>query len=180
MAATCLAKRGAGRPVSPPLSAAGVAILFPLAALLVGWSLLRRVERLDAEERFAASFGLGIAVLAGAQLLAFATGLPPWPVVLGVPLLAVAGGLLAGRGRARPAGSWMQPWPLALFLLAWLQLLLIEAVLPLFAGGNFFFDWWMHYDQALIFLGERDIHTVWSRVFTIASRNPLFNLAVAT
>ncbi|MFC7473834.1 hypothetical protein ACFQS7_05680 [Dankookia sp. GCM10030260] len=157
------------------MSAAGLALGFPLAASLVGWALLRRVRDLDAEERLAAALGVGIAVLAGAQFLAFATGLGQGVVVLGMALAAALAWLTAP---SPPALRW-DPWLPGLVLLAWLQILLIEAVLPGFAGGNWYFDWWMHYDAALIFLGERDPHTVWGQDFSIASRNPLFNLAVA-
>jgi hypothetical protein len=157
------------------LSAAGLALAFPMAALLVGWALLRRVRDLDAEERLAAAFGVGIAVLAAAQFLVFATGLGQGVAALGVALVAAMAWVTAP---SRPALVW-DPWLPGLVMLAWLQLLLIEAVLPGFAGGNWYFDWWMHYDAALIFLGELDPDTVWSRGFTIASRNPLFNLADA-
>lgn len=157
------------------LSAAVIALAFPLAVLLVGGGLLSRVRDLDAEERLAAALGVGIAVLAGAQFLAFAAGLGHGTVALGVALVVAAAWATAP---SRPVARW-DPWLPSLMLLAWLQLLLIEAVLPGFAGGNWYFDWWMHYDAALIFLGERDPHTVWSQGFTIASRNPLFNLADA-
>jgi hypothetical protein len=157
------------------VSAAGIALAFPMAVLLVGWALLLRVRDLDAEERLAAALGVGIAVLAGAQFLVFATGLGPVVAALGVALVAV---MAWATAPSRPAPVWDPCLP-GLVLLAWLQLLLIEAVLPGFAGGNWYFDWWMHYDAALIFLGERDPHTIWSRGFTIASRNPLFNLADA-
>jgi hypothetical protein len=96
-------------------------------------------------------------------------------VALGTALAAAAAWLTAP---SHPQAEW-DPWLPWLVLLAWLQLLLIEAVLPGFTGGNWYYDWWMHYDAALVFLGERDPHTVWSRDFNIASRNPLFNLAAA-
>jgi len=159
------------------LTAAAIALGTPLAALLVGWGLLRHVRDLDAGERFAAALPLGLAALAGGQFLGFATGLDPAQVALVVVLLAAGTGLMAG---ARPrATAVTDPWLPALFLLGYLQLLLIEAVLPLFAGGNWYFDWWMHYDAALVFLGQRDPMVGWSRDLSIASRNPLFNLAAA-
>ncbi len=85
------------------LTAAGIALAFPIAAFLVGWALLRRVGDLDAEERLAAALGVGIAVLAGAQFLAFATGLGHGPVALGVALAAATAWLTAP---SRPAAGW--------------------------------------------------------------------------
>ena len=57
------------------VSAAGIALAFPLAVFLVGGGSAARVRDLDAEERLAAALGVGIAVLAGAQFLVFAAGL---------------------------------------------------------------------------------------------------------
>src|SRR3954470_19011765 len=110
------------------LSAAAIALAFPLAAILVGWAVLRRVGDLDAEERFAAALGTGIAVIAGAQFLAFAMGLGQGAVLPGLALVAAAAWL---TGSPAQQAAWRpDPWLARLALLAWLQLLLIEAVLP--------------------------------------------------
>src|SRR4051812_14895606 len=109
--------------MSPIITAVSIAVLFPLAALFVGWGLLRPVEDLDAEERLAAAFGIGIAVIAGTQFLVFATGLQQAQLALGVPLVALVGGLAAGRRRAGSAlPQRLSPWLLLLFLLAYLQM----------------------------------------------------------
>jgi hypothetical protein len=71
-------------------------------------------------------------------------------------------------------------WPLAaLWALAYLHLLCIQALLPNYRGSDWYFDWWMHYDEALVFVGDRDVHTVWSGTYTLASRTPLYNLTGA-
>jgi Dolichyl-phosphate-mannose-protein mannosyltransferase len=166
---------------NPWLAVLGIAIGMPITAVLTGWALLCQVTALDGEERLLAAFGLGIAILAGAHFLAFTTGLDPRLVVIVAPLLIIGGSLATGwrpwatrLPAARPGAL-----PLGVFFLAYLQLLLIEVVLTQMAGGAWYYDWWMHYDEALIFLGERDLHTVWADTYTIASRNPLYNLAVA-
>src|SRR5262249_54262484 len=69
----------------------------------------------------------------------------------------------------------------ALCGLAYVHLVAIQALLPVYVGAGWFDDWWMHYDEALIFLGERSIHTTWFKddAFNLASRTPLFNLVSA-
>jgi len=55
----------------------------------------------------------------------------------------------------------------------------IQMLLPIYVGGNWFGDWWMHYDEALVFRGERGVETEWFGLYTLASRTPLFNLVGA-
>lgn len=154
------------------LTAAGLAVAFPLAALGLGLALLRRVGALDATERLAAGFALGLALLAAARFLAVATGLADGVVLAAAGLGALALGLAPAA--ARPAGA-PDPGLAPLLLLGYLQLLLIQAALPLYAGGNWYFDWWLHYATALAFLGDGAA----ADPAILAARNPLFNLAMA-
>src|SRR5438128_9607427 len=55
---------------------AGVALGFPLLAWAFGDAILGRCTRLDREERFAASFGVGFAALALCAFVAFVLHAP--------------------------------------------------------------------------------------------------------
>src|SRR5216683_5048706 len=52
--------------------------------------------------------------------------------------------------------------------------------LPIYAGGNWYGDWWEHYSIAQAYVGTAGGHdTVWFGDYTLASRTPLFSLAAA-
>src|SRR5436309_3837887 len=72
------------------LAMAGAALGFPALCFLFGWSLLGRFARLDAEERFAASWGVGFAVLAVSQFVAFVVDFPD-PRLQVVTIVAMLG-----------------------------------------------------------------------------------------
>jgi hypothetical protein len=155
---------------------AGVALAFPLVAFAFGWSVLGRFTDLDREERFAACWGVSFAVLAAQQVLAFV--LHADQALFGVMTIALMllAAALCRLGRHREPAV---PWTLAgVWVLAYLHLLCIQALLPDYRGSAWYWDWWMHYDVALVFAGDRDVHTVWTG-YTLASRTPLFNLVAA-
>jgi hypothetical protein len=181
----------------------GIALGFPLLAGLFGWSVLGRFTDLDREERFAACWGVGFAVLAARQFLSFVL-LRPEPVQTGggeswvttffyygreslfglttlLLMLLVAALCWRRRGtEPEPAAPGFRLL-LAGCALAYLHLVCIQSLLPDYRGGTWYYDWWMHYDEALVFVGERDIHTTWANnAYTLASRTPLFNLAGAS
>jgi hypothetical protein len=163
------------------LRIAGVVIGFPLVSWLFGSALLGRFTRLDREERFVTSFGVGFAAAALCAFVGFVLRAPqPWfnLAAVGVMLaIAVACRLTTPR---RPEEAAPPLWPLAaLFLLAYLHLVCIQALLPAYRGSYWFFDWWMHYDEAKIFVGDQAADTTWANGYTLASRTPLFNLATA-
>jgi hypothetical protein len=159
----------------------GVAVGFPLLAWVFGSAVLGRFTRLDREERFAASFGLGFAAVALCAFLVFVLHAPQPYFNLG------AGALMLGTAlwcrlttEDRPADGAPFPWPLAaVFALAYVHLLCLQALLPAYRGGYWFFDWWMHYNEAQIFVGDEAVTTTWANGYTLASRTPLFNLATA-
>jgi hypothetical protein len=180
----------------------GIVLDFPLIAFLFGWSVLGRFTDLDREERFTACWGVSFAALAAGQFLAFLLLRPgviqleggeSWlalfvyygresffGVTALVLMLLVAA--LCRKRRPKPEPASLGFGMLAAgCALAYLHLVCIQALLPDYRGSYWYFDWWMHYDEALVFVGDRDIHTTWaSGAYTLASRTPLFNLAGAS
>src|SRR5262249_5554069 len=125
-------RRDMGEGLVPLLRLVGVTLGFPLVACLFGWSVLGRLTRLDAEERFAASWGVGFAILALGQFLAFLLRAPqPWfnLSTLGLMLLIA----LLCRGRKEPQAAAAAP---GLWLLvacsppAYLPLVSLPPLLP--------------------------------------------------
>jgi hypothetical protein len=157
-----------------------VAVAFPLLAWVFGSAVLRRFTRLDREERFAASFGVGFAALALCAFVAFVLHAPQPHFNIAVAALMLGTALWCHLTAERRRGDTLAVWPLAaVFALAYLHLVCIQATLPAYRGSYWYFDWWMHYDEALIFVGDRPVDTSWANGYTVASRTPLFNLATA-
>lgn len=156
---------------------AAVAVGFPLGVLALGWAVLRPCS-LDAEERFAAAWGAGFAVLALLAFLAFLLGANQAAFILVGSGLVV--GLALARGRRRPGeGMTADAWRLAaLCALGYAALVGTQALLPTYEGGHWYGDWWMHYDAALVFRGQHPSTWTWGP-YNLTSRNPLFNLAAA-
>ena len=51
---------------------------------------------------------------------------------------------------------------------------------PIYAGGNWYGDWWEHYSIAQAYVRTAGGHeTVWFGDYNLASRTPLFNLVTA-
>ena len=158
-----------------------VGLGFPIVAWLFGASILGRLTNLDRVERFAASFGVSIAFLGAAQFLGFLLTAPQPYYATGVIVFMLALALLCQlTDSTKKLRDWLPPWPLAvLFFLAYLNLFCLQALLPAYRGSDWYFDWWMHYDEALIFVHKNEVTTVWAGSYTVASRTPLFNLATA-
>jgi hypothetical protein len=158
---------------------AGVVVGFPLLSWAFGSAVLGRLTRLDREERLAAGFGVGFAAQGLVAFLAFVLHAPQPYFNLGAVTLMLGTALLCRLTSARrPAEASLRPLA-ALFALAYLHLVCIQAILPAYRGSYWSFDWWMHYDEALVFVGDEPVTTVWARTYTVASRTPLFNLATA-
>jgi hypothetical protein len=158
----------------------GVAVAFPLLSWAFGAAVLRRFTRLDAEERFAGSFGVGFAAQALCAFAAFVLHAPQPLFNLAAAAVMLGAALLCRLAAPpRPAGERF-PWPMAaVFALGYLHLVCVQALLPAYRGSYWYFDWWMHYDEALLFLGGEPVNTVWANGYTVASRTPLFNLTAA-
>jgi hypothetical protein len=162
------------------LRLAGVALGFPLAAWFFGWSVLGRLKGLDRAERFAASFGVSFAVLALRQFVGFVLHAPE-PLfgltTLGLMLL-IAVLCLRRPGPDAPPGADLLPLA-GCTALGYLHLVCIQALLPVYRGSLWYFDWWMHYDVARVFLGHQSLDAAWAE-YSLPSRTPLFNLVSAS
>ncbi len=158
-----------------------VGLGFPILAWLFGASILGRLTNLDRTERFAASFGVSIAFLAGEQFFGFLLHAPqPYYAVVVIGFMLALALLCRLTDTPKKTEDWLPPWPLAaLFLLGYLNLFCIQALLPAYRGSYWYFDWWMHYDEALIFVHKNAVTTEWANGYTVASRTPLFNLTTA-
>ncbi len=164
----------------------GVAVGFPIVTFVFGWAVLAKRTDLDREERFTASWGVGFTFMAFCQMVAFMTHRDRF--VAGLLAIAAMAGIaiaVTARGRRQRGTSGSQRSepglrPLATYCgIGYLQLLGIQAVLPIYAGGAWYLDWWMHYDEALVFLGVREVGTTWVGIYTLASRTPLYNLVLS-
>ncbi|HEX5271409.1 MAG TPA: glycosyltransferase family 39 protein, partial [Gemmataceae bacterium] len=163
------------------LQIAGVVIGFPLLAWAFGSAVVARFTRLDREERFAAGFGVGFALAALCAFVAFVLHAPQPYFNLGAVALMLGFTLWCRlTTERRPEGGAAPVWPLAaLFFLAYLHLVCLQGLLPAYWGSYWYFDWWMHYNEAQIFVGDESVTTTWANGYTVASRTPLFNLATA-
>jgi hypothetical protein len=161
------------------LQIVGIVVGFHVVCFAFGWSVLGLVGGLDDEERFAASWGVGFAFFALSELLAFWAGANQalWNLgALSVALVCVALHIVR-KGRAPRPGR--VPRALAgLWALGYAHLVCVQTLLPIYVGSYWYGDWWMHYDEALIFRGAHDVYTQWAD-YNIASRTPLFNLGGA-
>jgi hypothetical protein len=157
-----------------------VAVGLPLVAWLIGSAILDWCGGLDAEERYIASWGVGIALFAGCQFVAFLLPVNQRAVngsLLGLMVL----GALYWKCRSGRQRIQIEPIPkprVLLSCLAYVHLLCIQGFLPVYAGAGWCYDWWQHYDQALVFLRERAVSTTWGP-YNITSRTPLYNLSEA-
>lgn len=157
----------------------GVVVGVPLVTVLLGRVVLGQARGLDRAERLACSWGLGFALLALGQFLAFVTRTNQTLVLVPIFLIRLAS-FVRQRGHSACSVHQEPEFPVGLFVLGQTHLVALQALLPIYIGGNWYFDWWMHYDEALIFLGLRPVDTRWAGVYTLASRTPLFNLTTAS
>ncbi len=163
------------------LKLGGVALAFPLLAWAIGTPIVGRLTQFDREERFVASFGVGFAALAVCAFTAFVLHAPQPYFNLGgaVVMLGIALWCRLTTPK-RPAETGPSTWPLAaIFTLAYLHLVAIQILLPAYRGSYWYFDWYMHYNEAQIFVGDEAVTRTWANGYTVASRTPLFNLATA-
>jgi hypothetical protein len=163
------------------LRIAGVVVGFPLGTWAFGSAVVSRFTRLDREERFAASFGVGIAAAALCAFVSFVVHAPQPLFNLAAVALMLGVALWCRLTMEKRADDGAAPlWPLAtVFVLAYLHLVCIQGLLPAYRGSYWFFDWWMHYNESQIFVGDEAVDATWANGYTVASRTPLFNLATA-
>jgi hypothetical protein len=155
-----------------------VAFGLPLLVFAFGWAVLRRARHLDAEERFATAWGIGIGVIGITQVLAFMLRAHPpllSTVVLGAMVVVTLLCYLlpaASPVRLPDCGGVAGLW-----LLGYLHILFIQVLLREYMGSFWYGDWKMHYDFAQVFLGTRSDDYAFVDQYTLASRTPLFNAA---
>jgi hypothetical protein len=159
---------------------AGVALATPLLVLVPGALAAAHLPFLRPDERSALAGGLGLGLLATSALVAHLLPAPPWTVNAALWLLIVLAGLAALRMRRLPLASSFS-WPLlGLWALFDLALVGYQGMTPIYAGGNWYGDWWEHYSIAQAYVRTAGGHeTVWFGDYNLASRTPLFNLVTA-
>jgi hypothetical protein len=160
---------------------AGIVVGFPLLAGLFGWAVLGRLSHLDRAERFAAAWGVSFAFLAASQFLSFALHAnQTWFSLASLIVMGFIAVLCRPWRTRKPADD--DPGFSFLVVacgLAYLHLLCIQALLPNYRGSSWYYDWCMHYEEALVFVGDRPVDDTWANGYTLASRTPLFNLTTA-
>jgi hypothetical protein len=152
----------------------------PFISFAFGWSILNRFTDLDHEERFASAWGVGLAILGLAEFFAFLAHARQAPFNVWVMALMGAVALVCQLGRPRITRFTADFWWLAgLWALGVAHLVVVQALLPLYVGGDWWGDWSMHYQVAQVFLGTRSDDWAFMDQYTVASRTPLFNLVAA-
>jgi hypothetical protein len=68
---------------------------------------------------------------------------------------------------------------LYVLLIYWLTLASIQLCMPIYSGSDWYGDWWLHYDVAQFYLGEKAGDTIYFGIYTVTSRTPLFNLFIS-
>lgn len=68
---------------------------------------------------------------------------------------------------------------LYVLLIYWLALVSVQLCIPIYSGSDWYGDWWLHYDVAQFYLGEKAGDTIYFGIYTVTSRTPLFNLFVS-
>ena len=68
---------------------------------------------------------------------------------------------------------------LYLLLIYWLTLVSVQLCIPIYSGSDWYGDWWLHYDVAQFYLGEKAGDSIYFGIYTVTSRTPLFNLFVS-
>ncbi len=159
------------------IAAAGSAVLFAAALLGLGWPLARRLP-LAGNEKTCASILLGYGILyLLAQVICW-TGPPAWFYKL-IPVLAL--GWLAWE--RKPLAEHLRDEKtretgLFFFLTAGWCLGFL-ALIKVYSGGFWEWDWVEHYERALFFLEHWPRNTIFIERYTLPARPPLTNLVTA-
>jgi 4-amino-4-deoxy-L-arabinose transferase-like glycosyltransferase len=158
----------------------GAVLVVPLLALVPGTLAALCLRFLSPDERAAVAGGFGFAFVGLSAFLAHLSGRDPMPINAAVWTAGVVAGLAAvaiTRRKDRPTVSWHL---LGLWALFYVTLIGFQGLTPVYAGGDWYGDWWEHYSIAQAYLGTEGGHTtVWFGDYNLASRTPLFSLAAA-
>lgn len=147
-------------------------LTFGLAAPLVG-----RL-RLHPAESLALTAGLSWLVvfnIASAAYLGGVPGLLAWPIY-GAAMI----GLSLGR---RELIRWFR-CPFTRAMIGWFGMLLLwciayQAVSPIYSYGDWFGDWYEHYERMLFFVERRPLDTVFLGQYSLTARPPMQNVCQA-
>ena len=159
---------------------AAAILVVPLLALVPGTLAALSVRFLSPDERAAAAGGFGFAFVGLSAFLAHLSGGDPVTINAAIWTAGVVAGVaavVASRRPFWPAVSWHL---VVLWALFYVTLIGFQGLTPVYAGGDWYGDWWEHYSIALAYLGTEGGHTtVWFGDYNLASRTPLFSLAAA-
>jgi hypothetical protein len=157
-----------------------VVFAVPLLVLIPGTLAAAHVAFFTREERSAAAGSFGLLLLGTSALLAHLSPGAPWTVNAALWTTVVAAALAALHRRRLPYWPALS-WPLLLvWALFYLALIGLQGLTPVYAGGNWYGDWWEHYSIAQAYIRTAGGHeTVWFGDYNLASRTPLFNLVTA-
>jgi len=159
---------------------AGAVLIVPLLALVPGTLAALTLRFLSPDEKAAVAGGFGFAFVGLSAFLAHLSGRDPMTINAAVWMAGVVAGVAAVAitgGGGRPKVSWPL---LVLWALFYVTLIGFQGLTPVYAGGDWYGDWWEHYSIAQAYLGTEGGHTtVWFGDYNLASRTPLFSLAAA-
>lgn len=158
-----------------------IASLSLLVTHSLGYLSLRAWSRFDWIECWALSGAAGVACLGGLAFIIFlAQAFNIW-IYLACALGLGSITLYLAHRRERKIFIWPMEARLNSlnylfgFLTIWLIMLLTQLGLPIYTGGNWYGDWWMHFDIAQVYLGIGSIQVVYFDQYNLISRTPLFN-----
>lgn len=155
-------------------------VVFGITSLVLtfslGYIILLAVTNLTLKECLALAGACGIAVQGAVAFIGFLLSLSgrTFFLLATLGLFTIAIALLLRRSvRNKSIGnhSWLY-----LLIVFWVSLLCIQLFVPIYSGAFWYGDWWMHYDIAQVYLGERGTDTVYFDSYPVTSRTPLFNL----
>jgi hypothetical protein len=157
-----------------------VTLAVPLLVLIPGTLAAAHLSVLRPDERSAVAGGLGLTLLGTSAFLAHLVPADPWKSNAATWTACVLAGVAALRARRLSFVSSLS-WPLlGLWALFYLALQGYQGMTPIYAGGNWYGDWWEHYSIAQAYVRTAGgAETVWFGDYNLASRTPLFNLVAA-
>jgi dolichyl-phosphate-mannose-protein mannosyltransferase len=159
---------------------ARVALAVPLLVLIPGTLVAAHIPFLSRDERAACAGSFGLAVVASSAFAAHLSPADPWKVNAAIWTAVVVAAIASNRARRRRYWSSLS-WPLlGLWALFYLALVGLQGMTPIYAGGNWYGDWWEHFSIAQAYVRTAGGHeSVWFGDYNLASRTPLFNLVTA-
>jgi hypothetical protein len=152
-------------------------IALPIMTFGIGAPLVRSL-RLHPAESLALAAGLSWLVVFNVAFAAYLGGVPgllAWPIYGGSMI-----GLWLGR---REVMRWFH-CPFTRSMIGWCGMLVLwclafQAASPIYAYGDWFGDWYEHYERLLFFVERRPIDTVFLGRYSLTARPPMQNVCQA-